>query len=199
MFKLPTREPPFTTSRFVCVYSRVVIRVPQKTKYIHHHTIKKVPIYVLVPEKKPKILEALEEAKPSVRPPCKDLYELPTVREDTSTQTRNRYEKTEREKPLLSEWTEDSQNRGAYYVNAVDTSYRTIDEDFLLPPPMSLDDLPFRRVNADIDPNPFEMRQPRGHEEHHQQSVTDLVTFTYPPPTPIQNQEYTSYQYRINH
>lgn len=44
--------------------------MPQRTKHIYHHQVKKVPVYVLLPEKKSKVLDDLEEVTKVL--PCRE-------------------------------------------------------------------------------------------------------------------------------
>lgn len=192
---------------------RIIIRVPQRTKHIYHQQVKKVPVYILLPDKKPKVLDDLEEFTKSSVVPCKESHKI-SWREDRpynyryvrSERDRGELEREHeetyrssrlgsREKTYQSSWTEDRENRGAYVPT---DQYRTIEDDFPPPPPSDIADLPFQRVYTEdssstyIDSSQEQRNHPSPVTYTEHTSGHRVVSFTYAPET-MEN----SYQYRI--
>lgn len=129
------------------MFCRVIIKVPQRTRHIHHHNVKKVPVYIILPDKKPKVLENLENlTKQTESIPCKDEVYTSTRNDRPSEYRYTRFSNLEKN----YEPTENRNNKEIYLPT---DEYKTIDQDFLSPPLLNDEQSSFRRTNIPQDNN----------------------------------------------
>lgn len=123
----------------------VIIRVPQKIRHIYHHHVKRVPVYVLLPNKKSKVLDDLEDVTKGL--PCK---EFTGRQEDRALKYRYaRYYEAERDS-YPSNWKENGENEGTH---TSEDEYKTLDYDVPVPPPIRGDTFLSRRAHDKIRSN----------------------------------------------
>ncbi|XP_065204924.1 uncharacterized protein LOC135834875 [Planococcus citri] len=113
-------------------HKRVIIKVPQRIKHIYHHQVKRVPVYVVVPEKKSKVLDDLEEVTKVL--PCKEHRERePPWQDDIAVAAapRYRYAKSYRDQTSDSVYL----SEGDSYRTSISDDWQQDVKRSLQPPP----------------------------------------------------------------